>query len=328
MDDRVAGNLTEIRCTHLPDLGGDRVLLDERLAGKMNLEGVVGGQRHGQAPSKKLGEGIPVVVQEERVVGEWTHHQSNLGHVVQILQTRRLAQVDAVCNVLGQEKCGREVVEVACLAAVRPEGKRVEAPALAQLIQREQVRIHVVCVVGIRRVVLDVPLGRRGHVLGGAALGLAFVVDQVKPADVLQEDVQHGMRLRIDCRLKHWQEDVVQELLEVFQDTLSLVHVVQTRDLDHPQVVVRIEPVLHDPRRQRVPFHRLPAVYGNPVLGELVFGALQVVEHLLGQLGQEPPADDVLLLDEYLAQPRLPERVVLQVELVKPVKDVLVRVHV
>ena len=48
----------------------------------------------------------------------------------------------------------------------------------------------------------------------------------------------------------------------------------------------------------------------------------------LRQLSEVAPVDVVVRLEEDLAQPRLPERIVLQVELVEPVERVLVRVHV
>lgn len=57
-------------------------------------------------------------------------------------------------------------------------------------------------------------------------------------------------------------------------------------------------------------------------------GRLQVGEELPRQLRQKPPPDEVVLLYEYLPQPGLAARVVLEVELVEAVEGVLVGVDV
>ncbi len=52
---------------------------------------------------------------------------------------------------------------------------------------------------------------------------------------------------------------------------------------------------LADPGGEDVPLHLLAPVDGDAVLGVLVLAGLQVAQHLLGQLRQEPPVDDVVL---------------------------------
>ena len=54
----------------------------------------------------------------------------------------------------------------------------------------------------------------------------------------------------------------------------------------------------------------------------LVLGLLEVLHDLVDELAEEPAADEVVRLHEDLAQPRLPDRVVLRVELVEPVERV------
>mmetsp|Transcript_19321 Transcript_19321/g.48599 ORF Transcript_19321/g.48599 Transcript_19321/m.48599 type:complete len:215 (+) Transcript_19321:1032-1676(+) len=60
----------------------------------------------------------------------------------------------------------------------------------------------------------------------------------------------------------------------------------------------------------------------------LVLAVVQVFYHLPSELGKKAAMDDVVALDEDLAEARLPAGVILQVELVKAVEDVLVGVHI
>ena len=106
------------------------------------------------------------------------------------------------------------------------------------------------------------------------------------------------------------------------------VDVVQARELDEPDDVVAEDPVVEDPRRERVPLRGAAAVDGYAVLGHLILRRLEIGDDLLRHLGQEPPSDQVILLDENLAEPGLSARVVLEVKPVEPVERVLVRVHV
>ncbi len=65
--------------------------------------------------------------------------------------------------------------------------------------------------------------------------------------------------------------------------------------LDEPDHVVGVQLVLADPGGQDVPLHALAAVDGDPVLRVLVLAGLQVGEHLLRQLRQEAPVQQVVL---------------------------------
>ena len=53
---------------------------------EVELERVVGRERHAEATCVVVVEGVAVVVEEERVVTEWTHRDSDSSQVVQILQ--------------------------------------------------------------------------------------------------------------------------------------------------------------------------------------------------------------------------------------------------
>ena len=61
-----------------------------------------------------------------------------------------------------------------------PEGNGVEPTSLPQLVQGEQVGIHIVCVVGVGGVVFQVPFSGGLHVLGGAPLRSALIIHHVQ----------------------------------------------------------------------------------------------------------------------------------------------------
>ncbi len=63
---------------------------------------------------------------------------------------------------------------------MRPEGKSAVAPLLPHLVQRVQIGVDVVCVVGVCGVELEVPLPRSHHVLRGPPLWLALIIHHVK----------------------------------------------------------------------------------------------------------------------------------------------------
>ena len=65
--------------------------------------------------------------------------------------------------------------------------------------------------------------------------------------------------------------------------------------LDEPDHVVRVQLVLADPGGQDVPLDALAPVDGDAVLRVLVLAGLQVGQHLLRQLRQEPPMQQVVL---------------------------------
>ena len=64
---------------------------------------------------------------------------------------------------------------------MRSESNGVEPTCLSQLVQGEQVSVHVVCIVRVGWVVLEVPLCRGLHVLGWPPLWLALIIHHVQP---------------------------------------------------------------------------------------------------------------------------------------------------
>ena len=78
LQDGVSGKLAHITAGQLPHLGGNAVLLHEGLLGEVELEGVVGGDGDVEASGQVVGQGGPVVGQEERVVAQWGHGNTHL----------------------------------------------------------------------------------------------------------------------------------------------------------------------------------------------------------------------------------------------------------
>ena len=64
--------------------------------------------------------------------------------------------------------------------SMRSESNGVEPTRLSQLVQGEQVSVHVVCIVGVGWVVLQVPLCRGLHMLGWPPLWLALIIHHVQ----------------------------------------------------------------------------------------------------------------------------------------------------
>lgn len=63
-DNAVPGQLAHVAGAQLPDLGGDTVLLHQRLLGEVELERVVGTQRHAQPAGQVLRQWVSMVVEE------------------------------------------------------------------------------------------------------------------------------------------------------------------------------------------------------------------------------------------------------------------------
>ena len=159
-------------------------------------------------------------------------------------------------------------------------GEGVEPARLAKLVQDVQVGVDVVAVVVVGRVVLEVPLLGRLHVLRRPPLRLALVIHHVKAHHLhsrqcdqlphsyglsyflpraahpelayqlsyllsyrsdhinwsthrLEEEVELRVGVRVACDLEQRDEDILQQLLKIFNDALRLVDVVQPRDLHH-----------------------------------------------------------------------------------------------
>ena len=84
-EDRVPGQLAHVAAGEFPDLGRDAVLLHQRLLGEVELERIVRGEGDVETSGKIIGQRGSVIVEEQRVVGEGRHGDTNLTQVVEIL---------------------------------------------------------------------------------------------------------------------------------------------------------------------------------------------------------------------------------------------------
>lgn len=64
------------------------------------------------------------------------------------------------------------------------------------------------------------------------------------------------------------------------------------------------------------------------IITYLIFALLKISHDLLSQFGKVPPFDKVVRFQKDLSQPRLSDRVILQVEFVESVKRILMCVHI
>ena len=112
------------------------------------------------AEAEVLGERVLVVVQEELIITQRTHRDTNLTQVVQVLQGGILAQQDTVVDLVRAEVGGHQVIHIACLATVGAELERAEATAGAELIEHTEVGVGVVHPVRVRGVVGGGPVVR------------------------------------------------------------------------------------------------------------------------------------------------------------------------
>lgn len=123
----VPGQLAHVAAAEFPHLRCDAVLLHQRLFGKMELQGIIRGQGYTQTTSQILWQRIPVIVQEQRVVGQRRHGDSDLRQVVQILQDGHFAQEQSVTDVLGHQEATDEMLNGTCLTAMRTQYESVQS---------------------------------------------------------------------------------------------------------------------------------------------------------------------------------------------------------
>lgn len=82
--------------------------------------------------------------------------------------------------------------------------------------------------------------------------------------------------------------------------------------------------VIHHPCSQLVPFIDSFAVDRNTPLNHLILARFKVFDDFLGDLCQIPPVNEVVSLQKYSSQTRLPDRVVFEIELVESVERIRV----
>ena len=143
-----------------------------------------------QPAGQVLGQGGPVVVEEQGVVGERGHGDPDLAQVVQVLQDGHLPQQQPVGDTLGHHEPGHQMLYGASLAAMGSKDKSVETPLGPEVVEDRHVGVHVVQVVGVGRVLVVGPLLGDGHVaIKKGVFGFAFIIYGVEADDVPKNKV-------------------------------------------------------------------------------------------------------------------------------------------
>ena len=138
-----------------------------------------------QPAGQVLGQGGPVIVQEQGVVGEGGHGDPDLAQVVQVLQDGDLSQQQPVGDTLGHHEPGHQMLYGASLTAMGSKDKSVETPLGPEVVEDRHVGVHVVQVVGVGRVLVVGPLLGDGHVaIKKGVFGFAFIIYGVEADDV------------------------------------------------------------------------------------------------------------------------------------------------
>mmetsp|Transcript_82742 Transcript_82742/g.224203 ORF Transcript_82742/g.224203 Transcript_82742/m.224203 type:complete len:226 (+) Transcript_82742:1333-2010(+) len=221
-----------------------------------------------------------VISQEQLIVGNRRHGQAYLAEVEEILQPHGSSQIDPMVDVVGQQKRGIQVVYLASLPRVRAVVELREPARGSQVVEDPEVGLQVEVVILVRRVVQDVP-PRWGAILRGEVpldwrFALRLVVDSIEAAHDVQELVQLGVLLWMQSGLEKRYEDVVKYVLETAYLLMLLIDGVQSRDLDHPPVVIADQLMSSHPLRKHAPLVTFATVNAKAPFCVLVFALFQI----------------------------------------------------
>lgn len=140
-------------------------------------------------------------------------------------------------------------------SAVRAEYKSVHAPFSPELIEDSDIDICIVEIVRIWRIFMPGPFIRCWHInVKHGVFWLGLVINRVKTSDILEELVKVGMRAWIDGNFKEWLEETFDDILEVINTVMNPVDIIETRHLNKPAVVIRIDVVGNSPASKSIPF--------------------------------------------------------------------------
>mmetsp|Transcript_58030 Transcript_58030/g.149369 ORF Transcript_58030/g.149369 Transcript_58030/m.149369 type:complete len:298 (-) Transcript_58030:943-1836(-) len=214
----VPGQLAQV-CRREPvELLGDRVLLHQRLLRLVELQRIIRTEAHVQAPLEELMERALLIGEEQVVVGARRHPEADLAEVVQVLQGHGLPQVDAVVDGVREQEGRVQVVQLACLARMRPVVELRHALGCPQTIHNLDVGLQVIIVVLVGGVVADGPVLRlaltRGEVSVLRLFALRLIINGVEPRHLAEEFGDLRVLLRIQRSLDYGKEDIVEHLLE------------------------------------------------------------------------------------------------------------------
>lgn len=210
-----------------------------------------------------------------------------------------------------------------------PKSERVQSSLFPECIQGEQVGVYVIDPIRVRRIPILIPLGGSGlQVWDWEVLVQWFVVNRVESHHLKQRLIKVGVDGRIQGDVKQGPKYIVDHILEVGNESLLLIHGVQSRNLDHPSNSTWVQLVLYQPLPHLMPFLHLLSVHRHPPLAPSVLGFLQLLHDFLCYLSQISSLDVVVLLQEHLPQLRSPERIVFVIESIKPLEYVLICLNI
>lgn len=93
----------------------------------MELQWIISTETDTQPAGEVLGQWITVVVQEQAVVTQRRHGNTDLCQVVQILQYRHLPQQQPVRNILRHHVTAHKMLYGACLATMWPQYESIQS---------------------------------------------------------------------------------------------------------------------------------------------------------------------------------------------------------
>lgn len=114
-----------------------------------------------------------------------------------------------------------QMLDISCFARMGSVCERVESLGVTELVQRSQVRVHVVRKQGVVGIQGSSVVNRIGAVVVVALLALALVIHRVEPDQAFQKHVKLGVHTRVYRDFKERHEDVVKHFLEGICETWS-----------------------------------------------------------------------------------------------------------
>mmetsp|Transcript_15745 Transcript_15745/g.24155 ORF Transcript_15745/g.24155 Transcript_15745/m.24155 type:complete len:201 (+) Transcript_15745:207-809(+) len=176
----VPGNLRHINRAQFVHLRRDSILFNQRIFAVMNDERIIGGQCHIQSALKEKLERIAVILNEEQIVRQWRHGQSNLFQVKQVLQHGHFLQRQTVINGLRQQESSSYMIKIARFTGMWSIRESIESAVFSELIENKQIGVDIVRPYNIGRILVLIPLRRLGIAFKACVLANRFVIDRIK----------------------------------------------------------------------------------------------------------------------------------------------------
>lgn len=100
------------------------------------------------------------------------------------------------------------------------------------------------------------------------------------------------------------------DLFEILDSPVRLINLIQSRDLNEPSDIMTEQSIIDDPRRQFIPLLSAASIDTNPILCHLILALFQICHELPRDFGEVSTGNQVIGLEEDLAQARFADRVV------------------